>query len=120
MQQFAAMSFAGWIHGTPNELAFRSGVVRCEEEGWGMSYATYCQDQGIDCARRASLASSPEVATYWRRLGFRWLRLADQADGTRARDNARSKAAGASFHFSDLDLERETIYAKANADARSL
>lgn len=84
------------------------------------SYATYCQDQGIDCARRARLASSPEVATYWRRLGFRWLRLAEQVAATRARGNARGEAAGASFHFSDLDLERETIHAKANADARSL
>jgi hypothetical protein len=85
-----------------------------------MSYATYCHDQGIDCARRASLASSPEVASYWRRLGFRWLRLAEQAEGTRARGNARGEREGASFRFSDLDLERETIHAKANADARSL
>jgi hypothetical protein len=114
------MSFAGWIHTTPNELAFLSSFVRCEEEGWDMSYATYCHDQGIDCARRASLASSPEVASYWRRLGFRWLRLADQADRTRARGNASGEAARASFPFADLDLERETIYAKANADARSL
>jgi len=53
--------------------------VRCEGEGWDMSsYASYCQDQGIDCARRARLARSPEIATYWRSLGFRWLRLAEQ------------------------------------------
>src|SRR5262249_50774232 len=43
------------------------------------SYASYCQVQGIDCARRARLARSLEVATYWRCLGFRWLRLAEQA-----------------------------------------
>jgi hypothetical protein len=46
------------------------------------SYASYCQDQGIDCARRARLARSLEVATYWRCLGFRWLRLAEQAQRT--------------------------------------
>jgi hypothetical protein len=120
MQQFPAMSVLGWIHSTRNELALRSSVVRCEEEGWEMScYATYCQDQGMDCARRARLANSPEVATYWRRLGFRWISLAEHADGTRARGHARREGERASFHFHDLDLERETIYAKANADARS-
>src|SRR5215467_12223270 len=53
--------------------------MRCEEEGWDMSYESYCQDQGIDCARRARLARSSEVATYWRSLGLRWLRIAEQA-----------------------------------------
>jgi hypothetical protein len=46
------------------------------------SYASYCQDQGIDCARRARLARSLEVATYWRCLGFRGLRLAERAQRT--------------------------------------
>jgi len=95
--------------------------MRCEEEGWDMSsYAGYCQAQGIDCARRAGLASSPEVAAYWRRLRFRWLRLAEQAEGTRAWGNARGELEALSFHFSGLDLERETAHAKANADARNL
>jgi hypothetical protein len=85
-----------------------------------MSYANYCQDQGIDCARRARMASSPEVAAYWRRLGFRWLKLAEQAEGTRGCDNGSSEVEGASFRCSDLDLERETTHAKANADARHL
>jgi hypothetical protein len=85
-----------------------------------MSYANYCQHQSIDCARRARLASSPEVAAYWRRLGFRWLRLADQAEGTHAWGNGRDKVEGASFRCSELDLERETTHAKANADARHL
>jgi uncharacterized membrane-anchored protein len=49
-----------------------------------MSYASCCQDHGIDCARRARMASSPEVVTYWRHLGLRGLRLEDQAEGTRA------------------------------------
>jgi hypothetical protein len=78
------------------------------------SYASYCQDQGIDCARRARLARSLEVATYWRCLGFRWLRLAEQAQRT-------GGALGCVSHeVSNLDLERETTHAKANADARSL
>jgi hypothetical protein len=85
-----------------------------------MSYASYCQDQSIDCARRARLASSPEVAAYWRRLGFRWLRLAEQAAPRPAWGNTGGDVEGASFHFSELDLERETTHAKANADARNL
>jgi hypothetical protein len=85
------------------------------------SYARYCQDQGIDCARRARLARSPEVATYWRCLGFGWLRLAEQAQGTGGvLGHASDKVEASSFHFSDLDLERETAHAKANADARTL
>jgi hypothetical protein len=78
------------------------------------SYASYCQDQGIDCARRARLARSLEVATYWRCLGFRWLRLAEQAQRT---EGALGRA---SHEVSNLDLERETTHAKANPDARSL
>ena len=84
-----------------------------------MSYASYCQDQSTDCARRARLASSPEVATYWRCLGLRWLRLAEQAQGG-ALVNASDEVEASSFHFSDLYLERETTHAKTNADARSL
>ena len=49
-------------------------------EGWGMSsYGTYCQDQAADCARRARLARSPDIAAYCRSLGLRWIRLAEQA-----------------------------------------
>ena len=76
------------------------------------SYANYCQDQGIDCARRARLARSLEVATYWRCLGFRWLRLAEQAQRT-------GIALGRASHEVS-NLERETTHAKVNADARSL
>lgn len=83
------------------------------------SYTSYCQDQSTDCARRARLASSPEVATYWRCLGLRWLRLAEHAQGpSGALVNASDEAS--SFHFSDLYLERETSRAKINADARGL
>ena len=81
-------------------------------------YASYCQDQGIDCARRARLARSPEVATYWRSLGFRWLRLAEQSEGKGGALGRGSDGVGASGSHSDL--ERETTHAKANADARSL
>jgi hypothetical protein len=84
-------------------------------------YASYCQDQATECARRARLASSPEVATYWRCLGLRWLRLEEQAQGTGgAFGDASDGLEASSFHFSDLDLERETTRAKANSDARSL
>jgi hypothetical protein len=84
------------------------------------SYASYCEDQGIDCARRARLARSLEVATYWRSLGFRWLRLAEQTQRTGgALGHASGEVDTSSFRFSDLDLERETTHAKANEDARS-
>ena len=46
-----------------------------------MSDAIYCRIMVFDCARRARMASSPEVVTYWRRLGLRWLRLEDQTEG---------------------------------------
>jgi hypothetical protein len=45
-----------------------------------MSYAEFCQDQASDCARRARLARSAQIATYY--LGWRWLRLAEQAQET--------------------------------------
>ena len=50
---------------------------RWDEEGWGMSYANYSQDQAAACARRARLASSPEST-----LELRWLKLAEQAQDT--------------------------------------
>jgi hypothetical protein len=84
-----------------------------------MSYASYCEDQGIDCARRARLAKSLEAATYWRCLGFRWLGLAEQAQRT-ALGHARGEVDTSSIRFSDLDLECETTRAKANADAQTL
>jgi hypothetical protein len=85
------------------------------------SYATYCQDQSVDCARRARLARSLEVATYWRCLGFRWLRLAEQAQWTGgALGHASGEVNTSSLRFSDLDLERETTRAKANAGAQTL
>ena len=43
------------------------------------SYASYCQDQAAYCARRARLASSPEIVAYCRSLELRWLKLAAQA-----------------------------------------
>jgi len=46
------------------------------------SYAKYCQEQATVCARRARLASSPDVVAYCRNLEFRWLRLAQQAHET--------------------------------------
>ena len=47
-----------------------------------MSYANYCQDQAAACARRARLASSPEIVAYCRTLELRWLKLAEQAQDT--------------------------------------
>jgi hypothetical protein len=47
-----------------------------------MSYAEFCQDQASDCARRARLARSAQIAAYYQDLGWRWLRLAEQAQET--------------------------------------
>ena len=43
------------------------------------SYARYCRDQAAECARRARMASSPEVAAERRELGLKWLKLAETA-----------------------------------------
>jgi hypothetical protein len=42
------------------------------------SYAMYCLDQAAECARRAKLARSREVAAYFRSLALRWLTFAEQ------------------------------------------
>src|SRR5262245_22222350 len=44
------------------------------------SYAKYCRDQAVECARRARLASSPEVAANCLKLELRWIKLAEKAD----------------------------------------
>jgi hypothetical protein len=44
------------------------------------SYAKYCRDQAADCARRARIASSPEVIANCKMLQERWLKLASKAD----------------------------------------
>ena len=68
--------------------------MRCEGEGWSMSYASYCQDQATACARRARLASSPAIVAYCRNLQFRWLRLAAQAQATGGALGRESAPAG--------------------------
>ena len=68
------------------------------------SYATYCQDQAADCARRARLATSPDIAAYYQGLGLRWGRLAEQAQGTDGALGTASEAVEAtSPQFSNLD-----------------
>jgi hypothetical protein len=47
-----------------------------------MSYAEFCLDQASDCARRARLARSTQIAAYYQDLAWRWLRLAEQAQET--------------------------------------
>jgi hypothetical protein len=44
------------------------------------SYAKYCRDQAAECARRARLARSPEIAENCRSLEQRWLRLAARSE----------------------------------------
>lgn len=71
-----------------------------------MSYARYCQDQAADCARRVRLArSSPEIAAYYQRLSLRWLRIAEQAQGT---GGALGNDGAEAPHSSDLDTPHNT------------
>jgi hypothetical protein len=44
------------------------------------SYVKYCREQAAKCARRATLASSPEVVAHFRNLQQRWLKFAEKAD----------------------------------------
>jgi hypothetical protein len=59
-----------------------AGRVRCVRACVMSSYVMYCRAQAAECARRAKLASSPELATERRNLGLRWLRLAEKAKAT--------------------------------------
>jgi len=71
------------IYSTQKRIGLPEQPVRCEGGGLGMSsYASYCQDQATVCARRARLASSPEIVAYCQNLQSRWLRLAAQAQAT--------------------------------------
>jgi len=44
------------------------------------SYAKYCREQAGECARRARIASSPEVVANCQTLQERWLKLAEKAE----------------------------------------
>jgi hypothetical protein len=73
------------------------------------SYATYCQDQATDCARRARLARSTDIAIYYEGLGLRWLRLAEHAQGTgRVVAQASEAISASSLRASDLDARDNT------------
>jgi hypothetical protein len=60
------------------------------------SYVKYCREQAAKCARRASLASSPEVVTHFRSLEQRWLKFADKAD-PKGPDNGVARRAPAAM-----------------------
>lgn len=65
------------------------------------SYATYCRDQAAECARRAKLARSPEVAAYCRDLGLRWRKLAERARKPDTRLGEASARVAVSSHQSE-------------------
>jgi hypothetical protein len=56
------------------------------------SYSKYCREQAADCARRASIASSPEVAANCRALHERWRKLAEKAEKESRRPVYRTDA----------------------------
>jgi hypothetical protein len=90
------------------------------------SYATYCRDQAADCARRARLARSPEIAAYYRSLGLRWIRLAKQAEETGAPKGTREapfeqatpRRLASKARPSDVSLLAK-VYSSIEADALS-
>jgi len=59
------------------------------------SYAKYCRDQAAECARRARLANSPEVAANCLKLELRWIKLAERADLGFGRAGLSNSAMGA-------------------------
>ena len=76
------------------------------------SYASYCQDQATASARRARLASSPEIVAYCRSLEFRWLRLAEQARETGGALGHESSPAAALFPLRDKTATYPVEYGK--------
>ena len=110
------------VHGSPARLWFLSNtlpelllsriVLRGLElpfkNQWGLgdmsSYATYCQDQATDCARRARLARSPDIVAYYQGLELRWLSLAEHAEeGAAAVDSHASEAKDTSRRWGGRD-----------------
>jgi len=87
----------------------RIGLLNDREEGWSMSsYATYCRDQATDCARRARLAKSADIAAYYEGLGMRWLSLAEHAQGTGSFvGQTREAISASSLRASDLDAQHK-------------
>jgi hypothetical protein len=85
---------------------------RCDEEGVMSSYTSYCQDQAGDCARRARLASSPEIGAYCRTLELRWLKLAAQEQETGGALGHESGLTAASFPLHDKPAAYPAEYAK--------
>jgi len=77
-----------------------------------MSYANYCQDQAAACARRARLASSPEIVAYCRALELRWLRFAEQAQDTDGALGHESDRATTLFPLPDKPATYPVEYGK--------
>ena len=76
------------------------------------SYATYCQDQAADCARRARLASSPEIVAYCRGLELRWLKLAALAQETGGALGCEGDAAATLFPLPEKPATYPVEYGK--------
>ena len=76
------------------------------------SYATYCQDQAADCARRAILASSPEILANCRSLELCWLKLAEQARETGGALGHESDPAATGFPLAEKPAAYPVEYGK--------
>lgn len=103
---------AGWTYSTQSALAFARPVRFAKRELGMSSYAQYCQDQATACARRAGLASSPQIRTYCRNLELRWRKLAQQAQSTGGALGAESGQTAALLALHDKPAAWPTEYAK--------
>ena len=102
-----------WTGPSPRRMdwSLRSLCAR-KRGGSCLPIARYCQDQATACARRARLASSPEIVAYCRNLEFRWLRLAEQAHGTGGALGHESGLTATSFPLHDKPAAYPAEYAK--------
>ena len=69
-----------WVPGSCCLFLGPSGKPGTRRERVMSSYPKYCRDQAAECARRARLASSREIAASCASLGLRWIRLAEKAE----------------------------------------
>jgi hypothetical protein len=55
------------------------------------TYRAYCQDQAVECRRRARLAASPEVERHFEQLALQWLKLSPPDRRARRASEARTR-----------------------------
>ena len=83
------------------------------------SYATYCRDQATDCARRARLARSADIAIYYEGLGLLLLNLSEHVQGRGGVGEAR-EAISASNVRHKICASLKKLYQELSPQMRSI